>query len=97
MWIVGDSQRSFDDGSERCVTRITEYLTIKLKRSEIRCKSVFRDASMWREPPPRQRHVALAGVDVDVAASVFTVAVDGVFPGNASSSSSASYGRNPSV
>ena len=34
---------------------------------------------MGREPPPRQRRVALAGVDVHLVVGVFAVAVDDVF------------------
>jgi hypothetical protein len=34
---------------------------------------------MGREPPSRQRRVALAGADVDLVVGVFTVAVDDVF------------------
>jgi hypothetical protein len=56
-----------------------EHFTAELKRSEIRCESVFGDASMRREPPSRQRRVALAGVHVNVSINVLAVAVDNVF------------------
>ena len=36
---------------------------------------------MGREPPSRQRRVALAGVDVDLAVRVFVVTVDDVLSG----------------
>ena len=35
---------------------------------------------MWREPPSRQRRVALARVHVDRVIGVFTVSVNDVFP-----------------
>jgi len=35
---------------------------------------------MGREPPSHQRRVALAGVDVHLVVSVFTLAVDDVLP-----------------
>jgi len=35
---------------------------------------------MWREPPSRQRRVALAGIRVNVAISIFALAVDDVLP-----------------
>ena len=44
--IVGGSQRSFNDRFERFFPRVSEQFTAELKRSEIRCESVFRDASM---------------------------------------------------
>ena len=52
----------------------------KLERSEVRCELVFGDASMGREPPSRQRRVALACIDVHVIISIFSFAVDDVLP-----------------
>ena len=77
--IVGDSQRSFEDGFKCFFTRNSEHLTAELKRSEIWCESVLRDALMWREPPSRQRRVALAGIHVNGSINVLAVAVDDVF------------------
>lgn len=50
-----------------------------LKGSEIRRWLVFYYSSIRREPRSQQRSMALAGVDVNVSISVFTVAVADVF------------------
>jgi hypothetical protein len=58
-----------------------EHFSTELKRPDIRRESVFRDTSMRREPPSRQRRVALAGIHVNVSIDVLAVTVDDVFTG----------------
>jgi hypothetical protein len=77
--IVGELERSFEDGFERFFPWFAVDTTTKLKRSEIRLELTFGDASMGREPGSRQRSVALAGIDVNVSIDVFAVLVDDVF------------------
>ena len=66
---------------ERFVTWFSVEFATELKGSEIRRELVFRDSSMGRELPSHQRRVALAAVDVHLAISVFTIAVDDVLAG----------------
>ncbi len=51
----------------------------KSERFEIGCEFVLGDSSMGREPGLRQLSVALAGIDLHVSNSVFTIAVNDIF------------------
>jgi hypothetical protein len=65
--------------SLRAPPGLAEDSSTELERSEIRREFVFRDASMWQEPPPYQRRVALAGVDVSVSIDGFALSVNNRF------------------